>query len=75
MKFLYLDFDTLENAAIANGFKIQKIKQLEDSYLAKLTLKCRFILHSKSRKLMMLKFFSLVSSNKSCKKFQNDMEW
>ena len=24
MKWLYLDFDTLENAAIANGFKIQK---------------------------------------------------
>lgn len=39
MKWLYLDFNTLENAAIANGFKIQKIKQLEDSYLAKLTLK------------------------------------
>lgn len=39
MKWLYLDFDTLENAAIANGFKIQKIEQLEDSYLAKLTVK------------------------------------
>lgn len=39
MKWLYLDFDTLENAAIANGFKIQKVKQLEDSYLAKLSLK------------------------------------
>ena len=39
MKWLYLDFDTLENAAIANGFKIQKIKQLDDSYLAKLTVK------------------------------------
>lgn len=39
MKWLYLDFDTLENAAIANGFKIKKIKQLEDSYLAQLTLK------------------------------------
>lgn len=38
MKWLYLDFDTLENAAIANGFKIKKIKQLEDSYLAQLTL-------------------------------------
>ncbi|MPL55771.1 hypothetical protein SDC9_01253 [bioreactor metagenome] len=38
MKWLYLDFDTLENAAIANGFKIQKIEQLEDSYLAQLTL-------------------------------------
>ena len=39
MKWLYLDFDTLENAAFANGFKIQKIEQLEDSYLAKLTVK------------------------------------
>lgn len=39
MKWLYLDFDTLENAAIANGFKIQKIEKLEDSYLAQLTLK------------------------------------
>ena len=39
MKWLYLDFNTLKNAAIANGFKIQKIKQLEDSYLAQLTLK------------------------------------
>jgi cyclopropane fatty-acyl-phospholipid synthase-like methyltransferase len=39
MKWLYLDFNTLENAAIANGFKIQKIEQLEDSYLAQLTLK------------------------------------
>ena len=38
MKWLYLDFNTLKNAAIANGFKIQKIKQLEDSYLAKLTV-------------------------------------
>ncbi len=39
MKWLYLDFSTLKNAAIANGFKIQKVKQLEDSYLAKLTVK------------------------------------
>lgn len=39
MKWLYLDFDTLENAAFANGFKIQKIEKLEDSYLAQLTLK------------------------------------
>ena len=38
MKWLYLDFNTLKNAAIANGFKIQKIEQLEDSYLAQLTL-------------------------------------
>ena len=39
MKWLYLDFNTLKNAAIVNGFKIQKVKQLEDSYLAKLTVK------------------------------------
>ena len=39
MKWLYLDFNTLKNAATANGFKIQKIKQLDDSYLAKLTVK------------------------------------
>lgn len=39
MKWLYLDFNTLKNAAFANGFKIQKIKQLDDSYLAKLTVK------------------------------------
>lgn len=39
MKWLYLDFNILKNAAIANGFKIQKVKQLEDSYLAKLTVK------------------------------------
>ena len=39
MKWLYLDFNTLKNSAIANGFKIQKIKQLDDSYLAKLTVK------------------------------------
>ena len=39
MKWLYLDFNTLKNAAVANGFKIQKIKQVEDSYLAQLTLK------------------------------------
>ena len=38
MKWLYLDFNTLKNAAIANGFKIQKVLQLEDSYLARLTL-------------------------------------
>jgi cyclopropane fatty-acyl-phospholipid synthase-like methyltransferase len=39
MKWLYLDFNTLKNAAIANGFKIQKIEKQEDSYLAQLTLK------------------------------------
>ena len=38
MKWLYLDFDTLKNAAQANGFKIQKVLQVEDSYLAQLTL-------------------------------------
>ena len=38
MKWLYLDFNTLKNAAQANGFKIQKVLQLEDSYLARLTL-------------------------------------
>lgn len=35
--WLYLDFNTLKNAAEHNGFKIEKIKQDEDSYLAKLT--------------------------------------
>ena len=39
MKWLYLDFNTLKNAATSNGFKIQKIKKLDDSYLAKLTVK------------------------------------
>ena len=38
MKWLYLDFNTLKNAAQANGFKIQKVLQVEDSYLAQLTL-------------------------------------
>ena len=38
MKWLYLDFNTLKNAAQANGFKIQKVLQVEDSYLARLTL-------------------------------------
>ena len=37
-KWLYLDFNTLKNAAQANGFKIQKVLQVEDSYLARLTL-------------------------------------
>ena len=38
MKWLYLDFNTLKNAAQANGFKIQKVLQVDDSYLAKITL-------------------------------------
>ena len=39
IKWLYLDFDTLKNAAENNGFKIEKVLQAEDSYLAKLTKK------------------------------------
>ena len=38
MKWLYQDFNTLKNVAQANGFKIQKVLQVEDSYLARLTL-------------------------------------
>lgn len=38
MKWLYLDFETLKNAAESNGFKVEKIVQEEDSYLAKLSL-------------------------------------
>lgn len=37
IKWLYLDFNTLKNAAENNGFKIEKIFQEDDSYLAKLT--------------------------------------
>ena len=37
IKWLYLDFNTLQNAAVNNGFKIEMISQDEDSYLAKLT--------------------------------------
>jgi Cyclopropane fatty acid synthase and related methyltransferases len=37
IKWLYLDFNTLKNAAENNGFKIEKILQEDDSYLAKLT--------------------------------------
>lgn len=37
IKWLYLDFNTLKNAAEHNGFKIEKVMQEEDSYLAKLT--------------------------------------
>lgn len=39
IKWLYLDFNTLKNAAENNGFKIEKVIQDEDSYLAKLTKK------------------------------------
>lgn len=39
IKWLYLDFDTLKNAAENNGFKIEKVLQDEDSYLAKLMKK------------------------------------
>ncbi|WP_407403049.1 class I SAM-dependent methyltransferase [Chryseobacterium sp.] len=37
IKWLYLDFNTLQNAAICNGFDIELVLQDEDSYLAKLT--------------------------------------
>ena len=39
IKWLYIDFNTLKNAAENNGFKIEKVLQEEDSYLAKLTKK------------------------------------
>jgi ubiquinone/menaquinone biosynthesis C-methylase UbiE len=39
IKWLYLDFNTLKNAAEYNGFKIEKVLQEDDSYLAKLTKK------------------------------------
>jgi len=39
IKWLYLDFTTLKNAAENNGFKMEKVMQDEDSYLAKLTKK------------------------------------
>ena len=39
IKWLYLDFDTLKNAAENNGFKIEKVLQAEDSYLEKLSKK------------------------------------
>lgn len=35
--WLYLDFNTLKNAAENNGFKIERVLIDEDSYLAKLT--------------------------------------
>ncbi len=37
IKWLYLDFETLKRAVENNGFKIEKILQEEDSYLARLT--------------------------------------
>ncbi|MCU7613371.1 class I SAM-dependent methyltransferase [Chryseobacterium sp. GMJ5] len=39
IKWLYLDFNTLKNAAENNGFKIEIVLKEEDSYLAKLTKK------------------------------------
>ncbi len=39
MKWLYLDFETLKNAAENNGFKIEKILQEDNSYLARLMRK------------------------------------
>ncbi|AZA59581.1 class I SAM-dependent methyltransferase [Chryseobacterium indoltheticum] len=39
IKWLYLDFNTLKNAAENNGFTIEKVLQDEDCYLAKLTKK------------------------------------
>lgn len=39
IKWLYLDFETFKRAAENNGFKIEKILQDEDSYLARLIKK------------------------------------
>lgn len=39
IKWLYLDFNTLKNAAEHNGFSIERILQDEDSYLARLSKK------------------------------------
>ncbi len=39
IKWLYLDFETLTRAVENNGFKIEKILQEEDSFLARLTKK------------------------------------
>ncbi|WP_315055003.1 class I SAM-dependent methyltransferase [Chryseobacterium indoltheticum] len=39
IKWLYLDFNTLKNAAENNGFTIEKVLQDEDSYLARLIKK------------------------------------
>ncbi|MBB4805158.1 cyclopropane fatty-acyl-phospholipid synthase-like methyltransferase [Chryseobacterium defluvii] len=39
IQWLYLDFETLKNAAENNGFRVEKVLQSEDSYLAKLIKK------------------------------------
>lgn len=39
IKWLYLDFNTLQNAAENNGFAVEKVLREEDSYLARLTMK------------------------------------
>ncbi len=39
IKWLYLDFETLSRAVRNNGFKIEKILQEDDSFLARLTKK------------------------------------
>ncbi|MGG5210493.1 class I SAM-dependent methyltransferase [Chryseobacterium sp. MIQD13] len=39
IKWLYLDYKTLKKAAENNGFRVEKVLQDEDSYLAKLTKK------------------------------------
>lgn len=39
IKWLYLDFETLKNAAENNGFTIEKVMQDEDAYLARLIKK------------------------------------
>lgn len=39
IKWLYLDFETLKNAVENNGFKIEKVLQEDDSYLARLIKK------------------------------------
>lgn len=39
IKWLYLDFKTLKNAAENNGFKVEKVVQQEDSFLARLMIK------------------------------------
>lgn len=39
IKWLYLDFNTLKNAAENNGFSVEKVLQYENSYLAKLIKK------------------------------------
>lgn len=39
IKWLYLDFNTLKNAAENNGFSVEKVLQYEDSYLARLIKK------------------------------------